>query len=86
VEQRGKPVEAEPKAKGRPERAQPPPEQAKPAPPQTGGRPGAVEQRVTPKEKEKPKAKAKPERPQGTPAENERTEDPEKEQDRGNRR
>ena len=88
VEQRFTPKEAEPKAKGRPERAQPPPEQVKPAPPQTGGRPGAVEQRVTPKEKEKPKAKAKPkpEGPQGTPAEKERPEDPEKEGDRGNRR
>jgi hypothetical protein len=85
LERRGKPLEAEPKAKGRPERPQPPPEQVKPAPPPQGGRPGTVEQRGKPLEAE-PKAKGRPERPQGIPADNVRPEDREKEEGRGNRR
>jgi len=66
VEQRVKQREAEPRAKGRPERPQPPPEKVKPEPQQTGGPSGAVEQRVKPKEAE-PRAKGRPERPQPPP-------------------
>jgi FecR protein len=63
VEQRVTPREAEPKAKGKPERPQPPAEKVKPEPQPTGVPPGKVEQRATPREAE-PKAKGKPERPQ----------------------
>ena len=67
VQPRVAPKEAEPKATGKPGRAQPPPEKAKPEPAQRGGPPAAVEQRGKPKEAE-PKATGKPEqRPQAPP-------------------
>jgi len=85
VQPRVAPREAEPKATGKPERAQPPPEKAKPEPAQKGGPPGAVEQRGKPKEAE-PKATGKPERQQGPPVDNVRSEDRVQEKERGNRR
>jgi hypothetical protein len=73
LEQRGKPKDVEPKAKGVPERPQPPPEpeKAKPEPQQKGGMPGTVERRGTPREtapkEAEPKAQGRPERPQPPP-------------------
>ncbi|MFA6149579.1 MAG: DUF6600 domain-containing protein [bacterium] len=103
VEQRGKPKEAEPPARPlvpparvqpqrvrpqvapEPVRPQAPPEKVKPEPQRPAGPPGAVEQRGKPKEAE-PKVKAKPERPKGTPADKERPEGGEQDEERGNRR